>query len=74
MDLENILFGAMSLGDRWRRIGKQHNFDHQIWVEPTVMPDPNLVDAFYALLPGQALVQQDLLVAICLRESDNILD
>ncbi len=74
MDLENVLFGAMSLGDRWRRIGKQHIFDHQIWVEPTVMPDPTLVDAFYALLPGQALVQEDLLVAICLRESDNILD
>ncbi len=63
MDLADILFGTMTLGERWRREFIHSPELSDAWIDPTVLPDQSLIDAICDLSINQVLKSNELKLA-----------
>ncbi|MBY5957390.1 hypothetical protein KUV50_04525 [Membranicola marinus] len=64
MPLENMMFGLYSLRVRWNKVFENNPVLSQRWIEPTILPDPELLSAIKALSTGQVLKQDELVIAV----------
>ena len=69
MELENVLFGIMTLKDRWLGYSIPYPGLSGKWVEPIILPSDEVVRAIAALGSGQVLVQGDQIIAMSLEDS-----
>lgn len=64
MGLENILFGTMTLGDRWQGEIKMFPKLSDKWIEVTVLPNETLIQAIQSLDDDQVLKKGDTVLAV----------
>lgn len=61
MPVHCILFGISSLGQKWREALPHHT---DLWCEPTVLPDTELIKASASLQEGEALTDGRRIIAL----------
>lgn len=67
MPLQDILFGMSTLGEKWEAVLP----DFKVWMEPTVLPDAELVHTIKTMEKGSLLIRKDNILA-CHPQEDQI--